>query len=193
MSDFDPSKPLANPKHEAFVQNLALGQGDLEAYVNAGYKENKGNASRLRTNENIVARLEWIMADAAGKVGIDVQRVLNMLMENAEVCYGKRTVTQRVIFKKNGKPVTDEQGKPVVGEIETTMFDPAAGNKAMELIGQHLQMFPKAVAGNVKHDHNHEHDHKFAGEEAPLSATADFLGRIAKAGADTAPSQSKPH
>jgi len=48
---------LQNPKHERFAQALAKGKTADEAYVLAGYAENRGNAVRLKTNESIVKRV----------------------------------------------------------------------------------------------------------------------------------------
>lgn len=49
--------PLTNPKHEAFAQARYLeGKTADEAYISAGYSENRGNAARLNSNESIVKR-----------------------------------------------------------------------------------------------------------------------------------------
>jgi phage terminase small subunit len=48
---------LQNPKHERFAQGLAKGKTSDEAYVLAGYAENRGNATRLKANESVVKRV----------------------------------------------------------------------------------------------------------------------------------------
>ena len=53
---------LSNPRHELFAQVLAAGCSATEAYVKAGYRLNKGNAGRLKTNENIRKRVEELQA-----------------------------------------------------------------------------------------------------------------------------------
>jgi phage terminase small subunit len=39
---------LKNPRHEAFAQALARGVPAAKAYVDAGYKPNRGNACALK-------------------------------------------------------------------------------------------------------------------------------------------------
>jgi phage terminase small subunit len=71
--------PLANPRHERFVQALFEGKSADEAYMKAGYSENRGNASRLKANENILARLTELQAAAAKASEVTVQSLLNEL------------------------------------------------------------------------------------------------------------------
>lgn len=61
---------LSNPRHERFAQELAKGKTADEAYVEAGYQENRHNASRLKTNETIANRISEIQARAASRVEV---------------------------------------------------------------------------------------------------------------------------
>lgn len=65
---------LKNARHEAFAQALAKGMTADAAYEAAGYKANRGNATRLKANESVVKRVseianrvsekaEWTAAD----------------------------------------------------------------------------------------------------------------------------------
>lgn len=56
---------LSNPKHEAFARALAKGKSADEAYVLAGYKENRGNATRLKANESVRKRVAQMVAGAS--------------------------------------------------------------------------------------------------------------------------------
>jgi phage terminase small subunit len=58
---------LKNARHEKFAQALAKGKTADEAYVDAGYKPDRGHASRLAANGNIQARLEEIKSRVADK------------------------------------------------------------------------------------------------------------------------------
>jgi phage terminase small subunit len=58
-------RPLANQRHERFAQALAEGKTATAAYVLAGYKANDGNASRMKGNERISARIQEIVGRAA--------------------------------------------------------------------------------------------------------------------------------
>ena len=49
---------LENVKWENFAQGLAQGKSADQAYQDAGYSANRGNAVRLKTNESIIARVQ---------------------------------------------------------------------------------------------------------------------------------------
>jgi phage terminase small subunit len=70
---------LTNPKHERFAQELAKGKTADEAYVVAGYKENRHNASRMKTNETILGRVSQLQNVASQRVEV----TLASLMEEA--------------------------------------------------------------------------------------------------------------
>jgi phage terminase small subunit len=71
--------PLANQRHERFAQALAQGKTATEAYVLAGYKANDGNASRMKGNERISARVQEIVGRAAERAEVSLERVLREL------------------------------------------------------------------------------------------------------------------
>ena len=75
---------LANPRHERFAQALFEGGTADAAYLKAGFKANRGNASRLKANENILARLAELQAAAAKASEVTVQSLLGEL-ETARV------------------------------------------------------------------------------------------------------------
>jgi phage terminase small subunit len=58
---------LKNAKHEAFAQGLFKGLTVDKAYSEAGFKANRGNATRLKANENIQARLDELQSKASEK------------------------------------------------------------------------------------------------------------------------------
>ena len=68
--------PLENPRWERFARALFEGGTADEAYVKAGYSENRGNASRLKANENILARLAELQAAAAKASEVTVESLL---------------------------------------------------------------------------------------------------------------------
>src|SRR4051794_3253803 len=71
--------PLRNQRHERFAQALAQGKTASEAYVLAGYKANDGNASRLKGNERILARVQEIAGRAAERAEVSLERTLREL------------------------------------------------------------------------------------------------------------------
>ena len=73
---------LSNPKWERFAQELAKGKTGDEAYVLAGYKENRHNASRLKTTETILARVSELLTPSAKRAEITVERLTEMYLED---------------------------------------------------------------------------------------------------------------
>lgn len=80
---------LDNAKHERFAQELAKGATADEAYQAAGYSENRGNASRLKANESVQARVAEIQERAAVRAEITVAELTKRLLSIAEK--GERT------------------------------------------------------------------------------------------------------
>lgn len=82
---------LSNPKHERFAQELAKGKTSDEAYVLAGYKENRGNASTLKSNQNVLDRVQELLSRAAVRAEVTVASIIAELDEARELA---RTVHQ---------------------------------------------------------------------------------------------------
>jgi len=80
---------LTNLRHEHFAQALARGKTANEAYVLAGYKANDGNASRMKGNERISARVQEIVGRAAERAEVSLERVLRELKAIAFSDIGK--------------------------------------------------------------------------------------------------------
>jgi phage terminase small subunit len=84
---------LANQRHERFAQALVQSKTATEAYVLAGYKANDGNASRLKGNERISARVQEIVGRAAERAEVSLERVLRELaaIDQAELIRGHQS------------------------------------------------------------------------------------------------------
>jgi hypothetical protein len=81
--------PLNNARHEAFARGLFEGHSADEAYVKAGYSENRGNASRLKANENIRARVAELQAQAAVDSKVTIESICRELDEANVVAKAK--------------------------------------------------------------------------------------------------------
>lgn len=114
---------LSNPRHERFAQELAKGKTADEAYQLAGYQENRFNASRLKTNEHIKARVAELQARATEGVVLTKQWVLERLIENAERAMQRQSV--------------ETEG----GEIVEYRYEGSVANRALELLGKEVGMF----------------------------------------------------
>lgn len=71
---------LSNPKHERFAQALAKGKTQAEAYKEAGYSPSEPNASRLRSNDKVQARLAELQERAAIRTEITVASITDRLL-----------------------------------------------------------------------------------------------------------------
>lgn len=70
---------LDNARHERFAQELAKGKTADEAYVLAGYRANRGNASTLKANQSIEARVAEILGKGSQRAEVSVARILEEL------------------------------------------------------------------------------------------------------------------
>lgn len=70
---------LANARHERFAQELAKGKSADDAYAAAGFKPDRGNASRLTANDNVQTRVAEILGRGAERAAITQEMVLREL------------------------------------------------------------------------------------------------------------------
>lgn len=123
-------------KQEAFVRAMIECDSAAEAYRRVYNAKNMKphtchrNAHELLKNNNVVTRLAELKAERDSKTTLSRTWVLTRLMEHAEVCLGKRKI-------KLTKATRDGD----VIEVETTMLDQSAGNRALELLGKEAGMF----------------------------------------------------
>jgi phage terminase small subunit len=138
---------LANARHERFAQELAKGKSATEAYVEAGYKANSGNAATLKSDQSISTRVSELISEhaemhreatqmATERLSIDREWVLTQLVENAN------RAMQAVAVKGNDGAAT--------GEFK---YEGSVANRALELIGKEIGMFVDRTE-NVNHNHD---------------------------------------
>lgn len=82
------SGPLKNARHERFAQELAKGKTADEAYGLAGFAPNRGNATRLKANESVAARVDELKDRAAKKAEVTVADIARQLDEDREFAKG---------------------------------------------------------------------------------------------------------
>ena len=99
---------LANLRHERFAQALAQGKAANEAYAQAGYRANDGNASRLKGNERISARVQEIVGRAAERAEVSLERVLREL---AAIAFSD--ISKAVTWGVQVREEEDEHGQRV--------------------------------------------------------------------------------
>jgi len=70
---------LRNAKHEIFAQEVAKGKSADEAYQIAGFKQNRGNATRLKSNESVLSRIDEILSASADRAEVTIEKVYREL------------------------------------------------------------------------------------------------------------------
>lgn len=115
---------LSNARHERFAQELAAGKTADEAYQLAGFRPNRGNATRLKANESVMKRVAELQGRIADGVVLTKQWVIERLIENVE----------RAL---QAQPVLDREGRPT-GEYT---YEGSVANRALELLGKEQGMF----------------------------------------------------
>ena len=114
---------LKNQRHELFAQGIAAGKSADQAYKEAGYEKDRGNATRLTANDSIKARVAELLSRASEGVVISKQWVIERLVEN---------VNRAMQASKAGDN----------GEYK---YDGSVANRALELLGKELGMFVERV------------------------------------------------
>ncbi len=126
---------LRNSRHEAFARELSKGSSASEAYRNAGYRPNRGAASRLQHDSSILQRVAEMHALDAEMVKEATERATQALAIDREWVLGK--LMENVERSMQARPVRDGDGN-ASGEYR---YDGSVANRALELLGKELGMF----------------------------------------------------
>jgi hypothetical protein len=87
---------LENERHELFCQKLAEGKSATEAYVLAGFKPSRKNASRLRAKEDISARVAELQENAARSTQVTLESILGELDEALDTARSRGSASAMV-------------------------------------------------------------------------------------------------
>lgn len=96
---------LKNPRHELFVQHLAKGKSQIEAYTLAGYKPHDGNAATLFGKPDIQSRLAEMAERVATKTELTVATITDRLLRIADVAEATG------VFKAENGDITESSPK----------------------------------------------------------------------------------
>jgi len=148
-----PPWPLKNSKHEKFALAIADGKTCAEAYVLAGYKKNKGNATSLAATPEIQSRVSQIKIEAAAAAQASVRRVVTELarIAFADITEAVEIVDGRVRVKDTASWSPDLRA--AVAEIsdgrDGVRIKFHSKPQAIETLAHHLSMFKENVDLNV--------------------------------------------
>ncbi|MEG9531392.1 terminase small subunit [Mannheimia indoligenes] len=127
-------------KQKRFVEEYLIDLNATQAAIRAGYSE--GTARQIGAENLSKPVIQEAIQQAQNKrserTQITQDDVLNGLLEVIAMSTGKKVVTETDVAK-------NENGELVGFDIAKTKFEPAAANKALELLGKHLGMFKDKV------------------------------------------------
>lgn len=104
---------LGNTKHELFCQNVANGQNQSDAYINAGFKATKDNirknANKLATKTDIKKRIEELQKATEKKNDIERSDIIAEIEIAMKSCFDPNT--NELIDKTNYLKALDMKNK----------------------------------------------------------------------------------
>jgi type III secretion system FlhB-like substrate exporter len=125
---------LANPKHEAFAQDIAKGKTQAEAYEAAGYAPSEQHASRLARNGKVKARVAELLEKVAKRTEVTVESILRDLKEDREFArqngqssaavaatMGRAKVAGLIIDKAEVKLIAELTDEEVAAELASLL------------------------------------------------------------------------
>jgi hypothetical protein len=87
---------LRNQRHELYAKGIARGLTSDAAYVEAGYKRNRDNASTLKAKQNVRERISELEQETHKAVVqhfiITKQYLVDAIIENIEIALGRHPV-----------------------------------------------------------------------------------------------------
>lgn len=114
--------PLSNPKHEAFCRAIVKGASNDEAYVEAGYASNRGNAATLKARESVKKRIATLQHQMAQKV-----------IEKAPITKGYVLAQSVKLHELSMANVLDDNGGFVGSAAQSAA-------RALDQIGRHVDV-----------------------------------------------------
>lgn len=168
---------LPNSRHERFAQELAKGRTADDAYAAAGFKPDRGNASRLTANDSIKARVTEILARGAERAAITEEMVLRELAKIGFSDIRKAIKWQALVTDMEVDEETGEARMAVTNQVQIIDSDEIDDDTAAAIseisqtdrgglkiklhdkkgalvdIGKHLGMFIERTENiNINHD-----------------------------------------
>jgi len=145
---------LPNPRHERFAQLLAKGKTADDAYIEAGFKANRGNAARLKANDSILMRVGEIQGRAAERAAVTIQSLTDELDEVRAIALAEKQSSAAVAAvmgkaKLHGHLIDKRRlegpnGGPV--QIDLTGYS----REQLESVKEFLAHFASASSGDAE-------------------------------------------
>jgi phage terminase small subunit len=188
-----PGTPLKDPRQEAFCQGVAKGLHKYEAYQQAGYKggrvaaKNFPHSKRPNVRKHIQDRIDELIAEAAGKAQITIDKVVSELGLIA-------FANMQDYLDENGQPLTLQQltrdeAAAIKDLTVTESFDDKTGKltrthyrcklqdkrAALVDLGKHLGLFRPDCSIDVVNNNVDVNVSRKSGEEALQKILGPFM------------------
>jgi phage terminase small subunit len=138
--------PLKNQRRELFAQALARGNTTDDAYAEAGFSPNRGNAARLKANEDILARVSELQEKAERRLFLSKQYVIDALIENIQKALGRKPVRIGNFDKAE----------------DVYVYEGAVANAAIRMAGTEMGMFTERKDVRIANEYSHLSDKELA-------------------------------
>ena len=131
---------LSNPKHEWFAQGLAKGKSADQAYQDAGYRPDRGHASRLASNGIIQNRVAELLGRVAEKAAVTIEslvaeldQVLALAIETKQLSGAVSAIKEKAVLlglrveksertnKNDVRQLTDDELSAELASIRSTL------------------------------------------------------------------------
>lgn len=134
------SRPLTD-RQQRFVDEYLIDLNATAAAIRAGYSPETARQQgyRLLTNVDVEEAVQKAMGMRAERTALSQDEVVEDLRELRDICMARKSVKIMTIVKN----AREGMAQPV--EVEGMMFEPAAANRALELLGKHVKMFTDKV------------------------------------------------
>ncbi|CUJ41484.1 terminase small subunit [Achromobacter xylosoxidans] len=153
-------------KQRRFVDEYLVDLNATQAAIRAGYSAKTANeqGAQLLAKLSVREAVDAAQAKRAKRTEITQDEILNDLRELRDICMGRKPVTISEVVKNV------QEGKAEAVDVCVSVLEPTAANRALELMGKHLGMFPSKV----------EHSGPGGGPMQSVSAVATTPDEAAK-------------
>lgn len=140
---------LKNPKHELFAQEIAKGTPADKAYVKAGYKYDRKNASRLTANDHIRTRVDEILTRVAVRTEATIAKTLEEMARLAFADVGQAVSWdgEKVTLKSSDD--LPPEVRAAISEVKQTKDGVAikfhSKTAALDMLGKHFGLFKERL------------------------------------------------
>jgi phage terminase small subunit len=110
---------LKNTKHEKFAQGIAKGMSQDAAYEAAGYKQHRGNASTLRSKQNVIDRIAELAEGAAKRSAKSLDDVIAAYERIAFF-----QLSDFITIDEDSNPKYDLRGRSNMNELKMSSYAP---------------------------------------------------------------------